>query len=292
MLTNRRRKCVSIPRAAALVAFGMAPSAWATNLLINPGFESPTATGTTSSVATGWSFYADAQRATFANNTSGGSWSDWVKSFETLGGVTQGVSSITGGSNYTLSAFFNFETTYPNSGAISDLKLTWNTGTPSELDILPANVSTGVWTQYTLSATAPAGATSVVVSFDWTNGTSTAGQQSAFVDDADLEGLGSPPTTTIWSVAGSGDWNASGNWSTGSVPNGPGQEADFFGAITANHNVYSDIAITAGILNFNNANTYVIDGAGSVDDADLHRQCPGDRSGGNTGNQSPPHHCQ
>jgi hypothetical protein len=115
-----------------------------------------------------------------------------------------------------------------------------------------------------LSATAPAGASSVIVSVDWTGGTVVQGQsQSGFVDDVDLEGLGSPPTTSVWAFAGSGDWNVSGNWSTGAVPNGPGQEADFGSIITANQNVYTDIAVTAGILNFNNAHTYVIDGAGS-----------------------------
>jgi len=48
------------------------------------------------------------------------------------------------------------------------------------------------------------------------------------------------------------------------VPNGAGATAEFFGALTADHTVYSDIGISAGTLNFNNAHMYVIGGAGSL----------------------------
>jgi len=66
-----------------------------------------------------------------------------------------------------------------------------------------------------------------------------------------------------WISSSSGDWNNSSNWS-GVVPNTVGAEADFFGAITSNHTVFTDQAVTVGTINFNNANTYEITGTGSL----------------------------
>ena len=102
------------------------------------------------------------------------------------------------------------------------------------------------------------------VSFDFVDGSNQAGQLAAFVDDADLEGAGSPPTNAGWAVNSSGDWNASGNWSTGSVPNSAGVEADFFSVVTSPTTVYTNAPITAGTLHFNNANEYEITGTGNL----------------------------
>jgi hypothetical protein len=68
---------------------------------------------------------------------------------------------------------------------------------------------------------------------------------------------------TAWNIPGSGDWNVATNWTNG-VPNGVGVEADLFTALTAAHTVYTDVPVTLGILNFNNNNTYVVTGAGSL----------------------------
>jgi hypothetical protein len=68
----------------------------------------------------------------------------------------------------------------------------------------------------------------------------------------------------VWIPNVSGNWNLSTSWANGTVPNTAGAEADLFGAIAAPHTAYSDTAVTVGTLNFNNANTYVIDGAGSL----------------------------
>jgi hypothetical protein len=70
-------------------------------------------------------------------------------------------------------------------------------------------------------------------------------------------------TAQQWVSSASGDWNNSSNWSV-VVPNAVGAEADFFGAITSNHTVYTDQAVTVGTINFNNANTYEITGTGSL----------------------------
>jgi hypothetical protein len=65
-------------------------------------------------------------------------------------------------------------------------------------------------------------------------------------------------------VAGSGNWNISGNWANAVIPNAAGAEADFLDAIASPRTVYSDTPVTVGTLVFNNANTYVIGGAGSL----------------------------
>jgi hypothetical protein len=70
--------------------------------------------------------------------------------------------------------------------------------------------------------------------------------------------------TSVWIPNTGGNWNAASDWANSTVPNTAGAEADFFGAIGAAHSVYSDSPITAGTLNFNNPNTYVLDGAGSL----------------------------
>ncbi|HWB54545.1 MAG TPA: dockerin type I repeat-containing protein [Tepidisphaeraceae bacterium] len=67
-----------------------------------------------------------------------------------------------------------------------------------------------------------------------------------------------------WGTSSSGDWNVATNWTTGTVPNAIGAEADMFSAITSNRTVYTDAQIIVGTLNFNNPNTYEITGTGSL----------------------------
>jgi hypothetical protein len=282
--------------ALGLATFGSAMHARAANLLTNPGFESPSVGTTESTVATGWTFYqlGEAERAQFFVRS--GQWSVFQKIFDPTGGVQQLVTGIVGGTPYTLSGWEFAEANAASTMAMLDFRLTWENssgtaiGTPSALQIPASSVSTTGFTQFILDSThfstadstvngstagtpdnivygaptAPSNATQVLVSFNY-NGPGDSGQNlSTFLDDVDLEGAGTPPANA-WSINGSGDWNVGGNWSNGAVPNGAGQEADFFGALlTANHNVFTDVAVTAGTLNFNNGHTYVIDGAGSL----------------------------
>jgi hypothetical protein len=67
-----------------------------------------------------------------------------------------------------------------------------------------------------------------------------------------------------WSPNASGDWNTAANWANAGVPNAVDAEADFFGAITGNHTVITDVPVTVGTINFNNAHTYEISGTGSL----------------------------
>src|SRR5690242_15388036 len=110
-----RRAFTSHPvsKAAALAAVALISQARADNLLTNPNFEAP---ATDPSQCTGWTFQFDCQRATFhaSENPQGGTWDIWAKTFSDLGmgGITQNVSGIVAGTNYTLSTKNYFETTY------------------------------------------------------------------------------------------------------------------------------------------------------------------------------------
>ncbi len=73
-----------------------------------------------------------------------------------------------------------------------------------------------------------------------------------------------PRESTSWTASGSGDWNNINNWSQ-LAPNAVGVEADFFGAITGNHTVFTDSPVTVGAVKFNNtAGSYYLAGAGPL----------------------------
>ncbi|MGD0462122.1 MAG: PEP-CTERM sorting domain-containing protein [Tepidisphaeraceae bacterium] len=283
------KKAGSLGSAVGLVVAAMALPAGAANLLINPGFESPVDnSGNTDTTASGWTFYGgDCERANFnQNHTPGGKWAIWLQTFQqtpnTGSGVYQDVPVPAGGigTTYNLTSWFYFETGVPaETGEISDLALTFlnaggslvgppvsnGFGTFSDVTNIPSSsVTSGMtnqWLQYNVSGVAPTGATQVEVSFDFTNPTFSGAQSLAIlVDDADLEGVGTVPPGQ-WGINASGDWNVAGNWTTASVPNGVGAEADFLGIITSLQTVYTNTALTEGTLHFNNANEYVIAGA-------------------------------
>ncbi len=73
-----------------------------------------------------------------------------------------------------------------------------------------------------------------------------------------------PEPTSTWVPDLAGDYHDSGNWANGIVPNGTGAVAQFHGGTTRPRSVYADIATTAGELSFDNANSYVLGGAGSL----------------------------
>jgi hypothetical protein len=119
---------------------------------------------------------------------------------------------------------------------------------------------------------APAGATQAQIHFFDVTGAVTGAFGRVYLDDVSLTtgsgggGGGGSNTSggvSAWNIPGSGDWNIGSNWTAGN-PSGVGAEADLFGAITANHTIFTDIPITLGTLNFNNTNTYVVTGAGTL----------------------------
>ena len=272
------RKRAAIAGAVGLVVLGMGLPARAVNLLLNPGFENPDTTQPPpgeSTTAANWIFYpaGNEERVSTSYNSlqHSGQWSVFQKLFLPQGSVYQTVGGIVAGSAYTLTGWEYAQSNIASTNGTLDFELTWENGTgaqvgtPSILNIPLSTLTIGAFKQFTLNAVAPTsvGATQVLVSFDHTSPGGGSGECSTFLDDVDLEGAGTVPANA-WGIDGSGDWNIAGNWSAGVIPNGAGQEADFFVAITNAHNVYSDVAVTAGTLNFNNGHTYVIDGAGSL----------------------------
>src|SRR4051794_23028315 len=106
------RAALTLVGAAGMLAIGQA-AAEAANLLVNPGFESPTDLASTESTTiNGWTPVGPGRRAVFQNHTPGGRWGIWSRTFEPAGGVFQDVTGLTGGGTYNLSAFLYFETNY------------------------------------------------------------------------------------------------------------------------------------------------------------------------------------
>jgi hypothetical protein len=75
-----------------------------------------------------------------------------------------------------------------------------------------------------------------------------------------------PPVAvdSTWNLDGGGDWQVDTNWIADTIPNGTDDTANFDSAITANHTVFTDDAVTLGILNFDNTFTYVLAGTSSL----------------------------
>jgi len=277
MPSQRASRSQQLCAVAGAIALGAASHAWAANLLINPSFEAPAAAGNTSPDFTGWNKVNDINRSTFnqalgnppANN---GTWNVWNKTFQDVGGsISQDVSNITAGANYDLSVWTFFEGNYSQSLATTKFGLTFldngnqQVGTPT-FTLIPfdSGVATGVWEQRTMNATAPVGATKVRVTLGWDDGLTGTPAVSSFFDLVDLEGPGIPPSGFTWAPDGSGDWQIPGNWASGQIPNAIDAQTEFFGAITSAQTVFTNTPVTVGSMNFNNANTYVISGAGSI----------------------------
>lgn len=81
---------------------------------------------------------------------------------------------------------------------------------------------------------------------------------SYLMDDFSLKA--SPPG---W-AAQSGDWNVAANWTGGTIPNAVDAQAQFGASINSPATVYSNTAVTVGQILFDNPNTYVLSGAGSL----------------------------
>ena len=67
-----------------------------------------------------------------------------------------------------------------------------------------------------------------------------------------------------WAVDASGDWGVSGNWNPAEKPDGNTHTAVFGDTITADRTIFTDAAVTAMTIQFDNANSYAVAGQGSV----------------------------
>ncbi|MEA2711600.1 MAG: hypothetical protein QOF78_4201, partial [Phycisphaerales bacterium] len=66
-----------------------------------------------------------------------------------------------------------------------------------------------------------------------------------------------------WAPVSGGNWQTASNWG-GSIPNGIDAGAYFGSAIAAPGTVFTDTAVTLGTITFDNANMYVLGGAGTL----------------------------
>jgi len=67
-----------------------------------------------------------------------------------------------------------------------------------------------------------------------------------------------------WINEAGGNWQTSSNWAGGGTPNGVGAEASLLWTLAAPRTVYTDTPITLGTLRFDNTNSYVLGGSGSL----------------------------
>jgi hypothetical protein len=77
--------------------------------------------------------------------------------------------------------------------------------------------------------------------------------------------VGILPAASTWTDnSGLGSWNAAGNWSSDSIPNAVGASVVFGSVITSAETVYNNSAVTVGSITFDNTNSYLINGTGSL----------------------------
>ncbi|MDB5327592.1 MAG: hypothetical protein JWM57_3161 [Phycisphaerales bacterium] len=208
--------------AACLMAVGYARPAAAANLLLSPGFEagidgSPNAgTGDVATAGTtpwnSWNNWAPPNYTGFytASFAHGGTQAGKTYSGPNCG-IYQTV-NITGGDTYTASAFFLNATSDPLGGGAAqteDIRLTWQDalGNAIGASVISPTLSGAspkdVWTQISLTAAAPAGASKVQVLAFMNNPNNAGG--SMFVDDAsltDVTATPEPASLGLLSVAG------------------------------------------------------------------------------------------
>jgi hypothetical protein len=189
--------------------------------IVNPSWELPpdltdststTATGWTMSPAVGDAYTNPGQRCVFANNTPGGTWSFWLQTFVQQGNATQAVAGVVPGTNYNFTTQFAFEVpgynniTLANQAADSASQDTGDCysyvsmqyedalgnaiGPVDITKITAGSVTTAnhVFSPYSVTGVAPAGAAQVLLAIGWQNGglDGNTGGQSAFADDSTL----------------------------------------------------------------------------------------------------------
>lgn len=159
------------------------------NLLFNSGFEE----GDLSSWAEFGTAAQNAQPSDWAAYS--GTYGLWMKGFvpNQDGGIRQDVPAVAGRGSwiYTLSYCVKIEDNFPANGGSVDLDLIFLNSSGAELhrETATAAVNMG-WTQFTVSASAPALTASVRAQIHWIKGAVTGfGQESAEADDLVLTAL-------------------------------------------------------------------------------------------------------
>ena len=256
---------------AVVAASGLAAShAMGQNIVQNPGFE---ISGGTSAggIAANWNIFNTDPLAVssidttnphtglqdlYMNNTDPNGFGLYMYQDTPTG-------SVTPGSVYTFSFYAAGVT---SNGGVVQYDIRWGgaTGIIQDTGTQVYFLNSNTYTQESdAQYTAPAAATYVEIAFTTATGAVPGSTAQIYLDDVSFAAPAAVAGVSAWASTGSGDWNVAANWTNG-VPNAIGSEADLFSALTANHTVYTDVAVTLGTLNFNNPNTYVVSGAGSL----------------------------
>ena len=95
------------------------------------------------------------------------------------------------------------------------------------------------------------------------NGNTNTGNTYQYFIDAVTYTIQGPPPNPGWNVDADGSWHDAANW-LGAVPTTSGSVANFHGAITQGRVVWANNNITVGTLSFDNANSYLLTGLGTL----------------------------
>ncbi|WP_265593941.1 autotransporter-associated beta strand repeat-containing protein [Haloferula sp. BvORR071] len=183
-----------------------------------------------------------------------------------VGNLTVGSLALAGGT--TLYTEFTNSATYDKITVSNPNGLTVSASlaNPVMVDLRVAN-STAKWTTpgtYTILQFAGSFVGNANDLFEVTPASQQAGQTYTFSvvgNSIQLVVAGNLPS--IWNVDASGNWSAAGNWANGS-PNAIGATAQFDSKITGTQTVTLDSSRTVGLIQFNNANSYAIDGTATL----------------------------
>ncbi len=73
-----------------------------------------------------------------------------------------------------------------------------------------------------------------------------------------------PVVNAIWSANGNGNWTENGNWNNNAHPDGTDHTATFGPVITVPRTVTVDAPCSVGTINFNNSNSYTLNGTSTL----------------------------
>ena len=164
-----------------------------------------------------------------------------------------------GGSGYLLS---------DGTQSLTQTTVPYNYTSPDTFNFVLNNAATGAYT-FTVSGASDSASPQT---FTGTISTATGGVSEVGVynnnggggSDMHFDNFSITNGGSAWALDASNDWNVASDWTNGVVPNSAGASASFLGIITAPRTVYSNIPVTVGTLTFNNTNSYVLAGAGSL----------------------------
>jgi hypothetical protein len=186
--------------ALVLVALSASPSA-AQNVLGNPGFE--TAPPTPNNPVGNWATFASAQGAathsTAMPHGGTGHMDLSTAGMDQFAGVFQDIDVPIAGRSVTFSGWHKAQTN--PVGSVQEIKFEWTGATH---DIIREIVPTANYTQFSLTRTAPAGATDLRVTYAIATFGPGLGDSTVFIDDISVTVIPEPAAASLLGIAGLG----------------------------------------------------------------------------------------